>query len=136
MNYMPEVAKMLGVELGEEFEIIFPNNLNCHATEILNNERLYIKNHNLANQDMWQLSALTNILNGNYNIKRKPWKPIYRESYWSIKPNGEAMNYLWMNEWVDIYHYKIGNCYRTEEAALNNLDKWKSFYASDEVLEV
>ena len=136
MNYMEQVAKMLGVELGEEFEIVFPHNLNCHATALINSEKLYITNHNVANQDLWQLNALTNLLNGNYTIKRKPWKPIYRNLYWSIQPNGDVMGYSWLGEWIDIYHYKIGNCYPTEEDALNNRDKWLAFYESDEVLEV
>ena len=134
-NYMPEVAKLLGVEIGEEFEIVFPNS-ECRATAILNNCELYIKKHNLANQDYWQMSALKNLLNGTYKIKRIPWRPIYRQSYWSIKPNGDIVNSCWLDEWVDIYHYKIGNCYSTKEAASNNREKWLEFYKSDEVLEI
>jgi len=135
MNHMPEVAKMLGVELLEEFEIIFPNS-NCHATAILNNERLYIKDHNLANQDMWQLSALTNILNGTYTIKRKPWKPKRDEYYWHVDVDGKHYINIWQGVSYDRNFYKIGNCYKTAEEAEANIDKWIVFYASDEVLEV
>lgn len=31
-NNMEEVAKLLGVELDEEFELIFPSNSSCYAT--------------------------------------------------------------------------------------------------------
>lgn len=136
MNYMSEVAKMLGVELGEEFEIIFPNS-SCRATALLNSERLYIKNHNLVNQDMWQLSALTNILNGTYTIKRKPWRPKVGEIFWHINYCGETQCWRWENGVGDyLNYYKLGNCYSTAEEAKANHDKWVEFYKSDEVLEV
>ena len=138
-NHMAEVAKMLGVELGEEFEIVFPNNPNCHATAVLYESGPNIQKHNLANQDFWHLTALTNILNGNYTIKRKPWKPNDEERYWYVDERGR----IW-SDYFDYYsctshcmnYYKLGNCYRTREEAEANRDKWVSFYESDEVLEV
>ena len=135
MNYMSEVAKMLEVELGEEFEIVFPNS-NCHATALLNSERLYIKKHNVANQDMWQAYALTHILNGSYTIKRKPWKPEKRERYYFVANDGNILSDTNDDATVDFLLFKVGNCYRTKEDAESNLDKWIGFYASDEVLEV
>lgn len=134
-NHMAEVAKMLGVELGEEFEIVFPNS-NCHATALLNSEKMYIKNHNIANQDMWQLSALTNVLNGTYTIKRKPWKPTNDAYYYVVDKIGCTICEQWCNDSLDINYYKLGNCYRTREEAEANRDKWVAFYESDEVLEV
>ena len=135
-NYMTEVAKMLGVELGEEFEIVFPKNLSCHATAVLNESGIFIREHNLANQNFWQLSVLTNLLNGNYTIKCKPWKPTMYEYYWCINRYGEACHEIWANNTADIMFYKLGNCYRTREQAEANHGKWVAFYASDEVLEV
>lgn len=34
-NYMLEVARMLGVELGEEFEIVIPENNTIYTTAVL-----------------------------------------------------------------------------------------------------
>ena len=135
MNYMPEVAKLLGVEIGEEFEIIFPNS-ECHATAILNNCELYIKKHNLANQDGWQMSALKNLLNGTYKIKLTPWKPKYGGFYYHIDEDGYVYSDEWRNESIDINFYKLGNCYQTAQEAENNSEKWIEFYKSDEVLEI
>lgn len=137
MNYMSEVAKILGVESGEKFEVKMPNS-SCYVEAMITVNGLIILDHNIAGPDAihWKPYVLEKLLNGTYTIKRKPWKPIYKQNYWSIKPNGEAMCYLWVDQWVDIYHYKIGNCYKTEEEALNNYDKWMKFYKSDEVLEV
>lgn len=137
VNHMAEVAKMLGVELGEEFEIVFPNNPNCHATAVLYESGLNIQKHNLANQDFWHLTALTNILNGTYTIKRKPWKPKNAEYFSSVTPEGGIFSDRWRDgAWDHSNLYKIGNCYRTEEEAEANHDKWVKFYASDEILEV
>lgn len=135
MNHMSEVAKMLGVELGEEFEIVFPKNLSCYAKAVLNEFGIFIREHNLANQD-WQLNVLTNLLNGTYTIKRKPWKPQVGNDYWCIDPNGMPNEFVWFNTPGCNACYKLGNCYRTREEAEANRDKWVAFYASDEVLEV
>ena len=135
-NHMEEVAKILGVELGEEFEIVFPHNLNCRATALINSERLYIKNHNLANQDFWQLSALTNLLNGNYIIKRKPWKPTYDENYYYVDEDGHVCKDMWLDCCDDILLYKCGNCYKTHADASQYANKWYEFFKSDKMLEV
>ena len=138
MNHMSEVAKILGVELNEEFKIIFPQSPNCYATAILNNERLYIKDHNIANQDHWQLSALTYLLNGSYAIKRKPWKPTEEDAYWIVDADSIVVKYVGFNmlDADHVNYYKLGNCYRTKEEAEANISKWAAFYKSDEVLEV
>ena len=136
MNYMSEVANMLGVELGEEFEIIFPLNDNCHATAQLNNKGLYIVQHNIANQDFWHLTALTSLLNGTYKIKRKPWKPEDGECYHFVDECGLTVWDTWGSSYEDILLYKLGNCYKTRQDADKDAAKWLEFYKSDEVLEV
>lgn len=136
-NHMAKVAKMLGVELGEEFEIMFPKNLSCHATAVLNESGIFIREHNLANQDFWKLSALTNLLNGNYTIKCKPWKPKDDDMYYYVGFNGYIYKDIFcsgINRTINLY--KLGNCYRTREEAEANRDKWVAFYESDKVLEV
>ena len=50
--------------------------------------------------------------------------------------NGTIKQYTWTDRTLDYSLYKLGNCYRTEEEAESNRDKWVTFYASDEVLEV
>ena len=46
-NYMEEVAKMLGVELNKEFELIFPSSPTCHATVMLTVEGVKVINTNV-----------------------------------------------------------------------------------------
>lgn len=132
-NYMPEVAKMLGVELGEVFEVLeYPS------------KKFQITNYGIERlQDgEWQCNIAVNsfilerLLAGEYTIKRKPWKPKDDEEYWLVNQCGNVISLNWIDNFLCITNYKIGNCYRTKEEAEANRDKWVAFYASDKVLEV
>ena len=138
-NYMSEIAKMLGVELGEEFEIVFPEPCSCHATVMFTDGGVRIINTDVYDIYNFKAYVLRDLCTGAYGIKRKPWKPEDDETYWYIDENGEA----WRNRFDNceyasdhMNYYKLGNCYRTREEAEANRDKWVAFYASDEVLEV
>ena len=133
VNHMPEIAKMLGIELNEEFEI--PE----YPTRIF---RITMDGIEGFKNGEWYVGASVNlliferVLTGEYSIKRKPWKPQDDEKYWYVAPGGSCIGVLWFGDLDDINLYKIGNCYRTEAEARANRDKWVEFYHSDEVLEV
>lgn len=133
MNHMAEVAKMLGVELGEEFDI------DC-ATDVLS-AKITDTGFHIINSNNLEFNGLflNLLLSGQLEIKRKPWKPKRGETYWYVEKDGD----IWEMEWHScrymsdhVNRYKLGNCYRTREEAEANRDKWVAFYASDEVLEV
>lgn len=126
-NHMAEVAKMLGIELGEPFMV---GDYKYHFTE---KGLCYNDVPDSEKSCVWVLYYL---LNGTYTIKRKPWKPSKGDKYWHISSNGSADYYCWTDDTLDFLTYKFGNCYRTREEAEANRDKWVAFYASDEVLEV
>lgn len=130
-NHMAEVAKMLGVELGERFDILNSCDHNCstfYLTEkgVMNDKSGYYEGPGM----------LLNLIYGYCTIKRKPWKPKDDEKYWCVEPDGKITGYCWMNIAGGNSNYKLGNCYRTREEAEANRDKWVAFYASDEVLEI
>ena len=132
-SYMAEVAKMLGVELGEEFEIKEQPDIKC----TIYNDNLYaypIKDgiYSISSSE-WTLHRL---LTGIITIKRKPWKPQYDEPYYHVGTQGYVHCERWYNDGLDVLYYKLGNCYRTNKEAEANRDKWIAFYASDEVLEI
>lgn len=137
MNYMSEVAKMLGVEFGEVFYVIDSSgkkispNYYIAMDGILSDTTPAAKNMGILNK----------ILCGEYTIKRKSWKPKHGETYWFVEIHTDKDGYVGSQEYyydcsVDVNYYKLGNCYRTREEAEENIDKWIAFYASDEVLEV
>lgn len=126
MNYMEAVAKMLGVELGECFEIY-----RCDGTYCLTYSGLY---HIQSGFDAPK--TLHALLAGEYHIKRKPWMPQYAEHYYCVNSTGHVCEEQWYGDFVDTLCYKLGNCYKDKQQAEANCDKWISFYNSDEVLEV
>ena len=130
-NYMTEVAKMLGVELGEKFEIVGFN-----ETYFLDNDGLYCFNGSYSKCN----EKFSNLLSGCLTIKREPWKPKNEEFYYSVEADGciTRSKFCDTSEFGSCHknYYKLGNCYRTREEAEANRDKWVKFYESDEVLEV
>lgn len=126
MNYMAEVAKILGVELGEEFKINV-----LLGTYVFTHDGLHEADYG-ADCSI----VLTKLLSGEYVVRRKPWKPKDNEVYYRINDIGNVTIDTWDGLDLDIIFYKLGNCYRTRDEAEANHDKWVSFYASDEVLEV
>jgi hypothetical protein len=132
---MSEVAKMLGVEIGERFKIDFDiySSNNHNFDYYLSNEGIVLDKKCYACCSNYILCEL---LRGNYTINRKPWKPEVGECYHFIDESGIAVWDTWANRYEDILLYKLGNCYRTKEEAAANRDKWVAFYASDKVLEI
>lgn len=127
-NHMAEVAKMLGVELGEDFK--------CNNGYTYRLTPLGLVCPKYCTDEVEYSGVLQTLLNGGLEIKRKPWKPKDGDYYWSINPSGRANEFVWANTASGNYNYKLGNCYRTFEEAEAHRDKWVAFYASDEVLEV
>ena len=126
-NHMKEVAKMLGVEIGERFSI--------NDTEPI----YYFSEDGLHSEELgdWLCGFYINhLLSGEYTIKRKSWKPAYHERYYSVGLGGALEPGDWMNDFLDVALYKLGNCYRTVEDAEANKEKWIEFYNSDKTLEV
>ena len=123
-NHMTEVAKMLGVNIGEEFEI-----KGRDGAYYLTYDGLY---HNGFKCE----KTLNDLLVGVCTIKHKPWKPIINDTYYFVRIDGDVSSAQWISNVWDRSIYKLGNCYHTREEAEANRDKWVAFYASDGVLEV
>ena len=129
-NYIPEVAKMLGVELGEEFECSNGYKYVLREDGIIESKYIDKVSTNTFS------SVLVALLNGNLTIKRKPWKPKKDDLYYYVDQEGFVISNRWYNSYTEVLLYKLGNCYRIREEAEANRDKWVNFYALDEVLEV
>lgn len=130
MNHMAEVAKMLGVELGEEFECS-----NGYKYVLREDGIIESKYRDKFSTNTFS-PALVALLNGELTIKRKPWKPSIDDTFWLVDQNGDLISSKWRKYTEQLDLYKLGNCYRTYEEAGVNRDKWVAFYTSDEVLEV
>ena len=137
MNYMEQVAKMLGVEFGERFRL-YDEEREYDVDYYFLEDGIYV---DICKPYRANSGLLFDIVSGKYIIKRKPWKPKDGEKFWFVEIHTDKDGYVGDQEYyydcsVDVNFYKLGNCYRTKEEAEANIDKWVEFYASDEVLEV
>ena len=128
-NCMQKVAEMLGIGLGEEFEVTYPENTHMILKEDgLHGDSIY------TNYDADYI--LRCLLTGESEIKIMKSFPKYHDTYFFVNETGNVGDEVWVDYDIDIMRYKLGNCYRTKDEARSNVDKWISFYSSDEVLEV
>lgn len=121
-NLIPEIARMLGVELGEEFQIKDFDGLtykfNLDGLSATRDNRTYISAAN----------ALAALVSGKLEITKLPWKPNLNERYWTFMSSLEGrklyvLNYMWDNSVIDVALHKVGWVYRTQEEAKSALPK-------------
>lgn len=113
-NCMDAVAKMLGVELGEEFII---ENKDRKETVVLAADGFHvIQPNNVVGPDHGKL--LSKVLQGLYEVKNKPWEPKYKEPYY--RPNiicKEVSDTTWRGGTFGYCLKALGMVYRTKEQA-------------------
>lgn len=124
---MPEIAKMLGVEMGEEFYIV--NKIGSRASDLCGTETKYslcdnkLQGDNLGSVDgAWLLLSL---INGSRFIVKLPFKPQRGEKYWVWRKDFYNAKNVFVAQWIfwggditDRMFYMLGNCYRTEQECL------------------
>ena len=115
---MAQVAAMLGVELGEEFEI--------EGFEGL----YFISDYGLVNEHgNYRPTALMSLINGNKRITKIPWRPKDGEMYyyWADDTTNDIKvdnDIFYAKVLYDLKNVLIGNCYPTKEAAEADKDKF------------
>lgn len=123
MNYMAQMADMLGVEFGEKFKLFDT----CAKEELIN---VYWIDEN----GMWTecpdglkgliVSCWADILTGFREIVKLPWKPKEEECCYYIAPNGSLLsttiNFSFSGDMLLVHN---GMVYRTAEEALEHKDE-------------
>ena len=119
-NLMPEVAALLGVEIGEEFII---QNADRKETVVLAADGLHvIQPNNVVGPDHGKL--LSKVLQGLYTVKKIPWEPQEGDMYYIL--NVKALfveSYVWGNNTFDYAVKNMGIIYRTKAEAEAHLEK-------------
>lgn len=117
-NLIPEITKMLGVELNEEFKVDKYDELTFKFAENMLVARADSKGAK------WGITyvVLSELLGGDAEIVKIPWKPKKGEKYWgfwysSVNDAWLVLLYTWANNPADFALYKAGWVYRTEKEA-------------------
>ena len=128
-NLMPEVAKLLGVEIGEKFKIQALGSKEDDNSTILawlTEQGLCVENNYVCNdgENKYLVKALT----GELKIFKLPWEPKEGEKVWSFRCAGHpvwsgiAWMYWWGAPW-QLALKALGMIYRTREEAEANYAK-------------
>lgn len=125
-NLIPEIAKMLGVELGEEFKIKGYDGLAYQFVDY--GLKLSFQN-DIGMTAIPTNVALVNLLNGNDEIIKLPWQPKKGDVYFTFGRLGDkwVVRSLWWGGFPEEYALlDKGWVYRTEkevQAALPTVAK-------------
>lgn len=116
-NYIPKIAELLGVEIGEVFQI---PPLKCCFFRFTD-EFLQVSTKNEDNND-WVIAndnKLHSLLNGHLSIRKLPWKPTNGEKYYfSSISNVDLWDcHCWDNDECDEELYKRRIVLKTKEEA-------------------
>lgn len=79
-NLIPQIAKMLGVELGEEFKVVYKTSFEiiCNFTK----EGLFVHKGCSGKHDK---ELLADIICGKAEIVKLPWKPKKGDAYYTFE---------------------------------------------------
>ncbi|WP_133967322.1 hypothetical protein [Eubacterium limosum] len=115
-NYMPEVARMLGVEIGEPFDAIVENGITSPCGPFYFDENWKIRDNNDGIVPYWFLEK---ILIGEYTLQKRPWRPKEGEGYYYIRStDGFLSRSTFHNvDADDLALLNMGNCFPSKEAA-------------------
>ena len=123
-NLIPQIAQMLGVEIGEEFKVdrYEYDGMTCKFAENMLMSRSDLKGAEWGITDV----ILSTLLAGDAEIVKLPWKPKKGETYYTFELlNGKwIVHLLW---WAEVpCHYALldkGWVYRTKAEAETALPK-------------
>lgn len=124
-NLIPEIAKMLGVELGEEFKVKGAADWMLFHFE----ERgLRVRNvdEKVELSDRVDGALFERLLDGHLEVVKLPWKPTMYEEYWTFGKLGKKWivgTLSWNKLPYEILLFDKGWVYRTREEAAAALPK-------------
>lgn len=124
-NYIPEIAKMLGVEIGEEFEVLpkiaGPGYKSSRYR--FSEQGLEFSNYiHCPSETGWSpTDTITGLLNGKISIIKLPFEPKYGDEFWEVywleASDIDVADTEWTGDSDDYLKKQCGNCFRTKNEA-------------------
>lgn len=128
MNYMKQIAEMLGVEMGEEFKVRSTKCIQNVNSEIF----VFTKVGMTTDDGITRNDILIDLLLGAFEIVKLPWKPKDGDYYWYHEyDEGCALcRTTWSDSSYDLALYKLGKLYRTKAEAEKHADEDAAYWES------
>jgi hypothetical protein len=122
-NLIPQIAHMLGVELGEEFKVKGYDEL---TYKFASDGLKLTYDNDIEISDLTAKVAFVALLNGTDEIIKLPWKPKQDETFYTFGIHATETKWVvvsakWWDNVKNLALYKIGWIYRSQaeaEAAL------------------
>ena len=122
-NLIPQIAKMLGVEMGEKFNVKGIDDIDDWVQAYLTKDGLMLLDVYMHNGDAHKY--LARLITGKLEHRKLPWEPKDDEKYWSIsfvnKLSPYVESYIWNGDDTDFFKLKLGMVYRTQAEARAHL---------------
>lgn len=119
MNNWGKFAEILELELNQEFVLTdVDGNIKGELTYKFTEDGLLCKTPTLVNWSKSSSGTILRLLNGDYKVVTKPWKPKKGDRFWSYLYGLERANSTkWDCGTYDLLLWKAGNCFKTREEA-------------------
>ena len=129
MNYMQQVAKMLGVELGEKFKLKDKLGQEKSPNECyIDNDSFYSV---IGKTPCLDPVSLERVLCGRYKIVKLPWKPKCWDGVWTVNTSGPPYEFTFNNSSnTHLALYKLNKLYHTREEAEAHAEEDKAYWES------
>ena len=118
MNLIPKLAELLGVEIGEHFEIT--SVVHKEGNYYYFSEKELLEHVEGKTPDYAQYRILADLIYGDKNIIKLPFEPKKGEIYFCVcwgKNTIYIVDYLWEVDSTDYQRMYCGNCFRTKSEA-------------------
>lgn len=115
-NCMAGVAKLLGVEVGEVFEVYVGGE--CQGRCRFTKDRVEVSDNHCWYRT--KAETLEWLLNGTATIVKLPWKPAMNDTYYYPTPNDKELweHTIWVDSKYDSIKLSRGLVFKTKEEAV------------------
>ena len=119
MNKWKQFAEILELDLEQEFVLtdVDGNRKDIFTYKITEDGLLY-KSPTLVKWSKSSEGTIVRLLNGDYKVVPKPWKPKNEEKHWYYSDVFEEATYInWHGSFLNLLLWKAGNCFNNNEEA-------------------
>lgn len=121
-NLIPEIARMLGVEIGEEFKIKGDASFEQKTYRFTAHGLRGKLDQHQEEREFSAIAAFNYLLLGNAAIVKLPWKPKQDETFYTFGIHATEEKWVvvsgkWWNNVKNLSLYKVGWIYRSQKEA-------------------